>query len=88
MKSNADDDLDRELAAVYAPVERDPHNVAALRALVEVLHVQFDPNSDEGDGIGAVWEKLAQGRDVSKFEHEFIIYVARLALRLPERLLT
>jgi hypothetical protein len=54
MKSDAYDDLERELAAAYEPVERDPHDMAAMRALLEVLHEQFDSNSDEGDGIEAV----------------------------------
>ena len=80
MKSDAD--LDRELSAVYEPVLRDPHDATAMRALLEVLHEQFGTNSDEGEGIDVLREKLADGGDMDEFEREFILYVARLALRL------
>lgn len=81
-------DIDRELAAVFEPVQRDPHDVTALRVLVEVLHEQFGTDSDEGEAIDVIREQLARGGCLEEFDREFIIYTTRLALRLPERLLT
>ena len=80
MKSDAYDDLERELTAVYEPIVRDPHDVAALRRLAEVLHRQFGPNAQESESLGAVCVKLAHDRAVSEVEHEFIVWTAQLAL--------
>lgn len=78
MKSDAYDDLERELTAVYEPVERDPRDVAALRRLCEVLD-RHCADEDRPD-VTYLRAKLAHDRALTHLEHDFIVTTARLAL--------
>lgn len=78
MRCDAYDDLERDLIAAFAPVERNPHDVAALRVLAEALERHC--GDDERPDLIYVRAKLAHDRALSEHEREFIIRTARLAL--------
>ena len=78
MKSDAYDDLERDLSAAFEPVERDPHDMAALRVLAEALERHC--GDDERPDLTYVRAKLAHDRQLNQIERAFIMQTARLAL--------